>query len=161
MPDIDRTADVKVSVGREPVTAEIPLAGHASEHWLELFRLLAKNPGPGHLEANDRDDRTWVIVTLPSAGPARNPDPELALDAASALIAKVNVMEQESQQPPRKPKLLSAVGGRVSNGSGHPAARPDPLLRRSSAGPHQTPRTQLNRDCDLSFSSREIPRMAV
>ena len=32
MPDIDRTADVKVSAGREPVTAEIPLAGHASEH---------------------------------------------------------------------------------------------------------------------------------
>jgi hypothetical protein len=71
MPDIDRTADVKVSAGREPVTAEIPLAGHASEHWLELFRLLAKSSGPGDLEANDRDDRTWVIVTLPSAGPAR------------------------------------------------------------------------------------------
>ena len=29
MPNIDRTADVKVSAGREPVTAEIPLAGHA------------------------------------------------------------------------------------------------------------------------------------
>ena len=98
MPDIDRTADVKVSAGREPVTAEIPLAGHASEHWLELFRLFAKkNSGPGHLEANDRDDRTWVIVTLPSAGPARNPDPESALDAASALIAEVNGMEQKSQ----------------------------------------------------------------
>ena len=97
MPDIDRTADVKVSAGREPVTAEIPLAGHASEHWLELFRLMAKNAGPGHLEANDRDDRTWVIVTLPSAGPARNPDPESALDAASALIAEVNGREQRSQ----------------------------------------------------------------
>lgn len=97
MPDIDRTADVKVSAGREPVTAEIPLAGHASEHWLELFNLLAK-PGPGHLEANDRDDRTWVIVTLPAgAGPVRNPDPESALDAASALIAKANGMEQKSQ----------------------------------------------------------------
>ena len=70
MPDIDRTADVKVSAGREPVTAEIPLAGHASEHWLELFRLFAKtkNSAPGPLEANDRDDRTWVIVSLPSAG---------------------------------------------------------------------------------------------
>jgi hypothetical protein len=97
MPDIDRRADVKISAGQEPVTAEIPLAGHASEHWLELFRLLARNPGPGHLGADDRDDRTWVIVTLPSAGPARNPDPESALDAASALIAKVNGMEQESQ----------------------------------------------------------------
>jgi hypothetical protein len=80
MPDMDRTADVKVSAGREPVTAEIPLAGHASEHWLELFRLLAKSSGPGDLEANDRDDRTWVIVTLPSAGPAG-----------------VNGMEQKSQ----------------------------------------------------------------
>jgi hypothetical protein len=97
MPDIDRTADVKVSSGREPVTAEIPLAGHASEHWLELFLMMARSSGPGQLEANDRDDRTWVIVTLPSAGPARNPDPESALDAARALIAKVNSMEQESQ----------------------------------------------------------------
>jgi len=97
MPDIDRTADVKVSAGREPVTAEIPLAGHASEHWLELFRLFAKKLQPSHLEASDRDDRTWVIVTLPSAGPARNPDPESALDAASALIAEVNGMEQKSQ----------------------------------------------------------------
>ena len=68
MPDIDRTADVKVSAGREPVTAEIPLAGHASEHWLELFRLFAKKLQPSHLEASDRDDRTWVIVTLPPAG---------------------------------------------------------------------------------------------
>jgi hypothetical protein len=97
MPDIDWTVDVKVSAGREPVTAEIPLAGHASEHWLELFRMLARSSGPGHPEANDRDDRTWVIVTLPSAGPVRNPDPESALDAANALIAKVNGMEQQSQ----------------------------------------------------------------
>jgi hypothetical protein len=97
MPDIDWTADVKVSAGREPVTAEIPLAGHASEHWLELFRVLARGSGPGHPEANDRDDRTWVTVTLSSARPARNPDPESALDAASALIAKVNGMEQQSQ----------------------------------------------------------------
>ena len=76
MPDIDRTADVKVSAGREPVTAEIPLAGHASEHWLELFRLFAKKLQPSHLEASDRDDRTWVIVTLPPAGQVRTPDPD-------------------------------------------------------------------------------------
>jgi hypothetical protein len=97
MPDIDRTADIKVSAGREPVTAEIPLAGHASEHWLELFGLMARSSGRGQPEANDRDDRTWVIVTLPSAGPARNPGPESALDAASALITQVNGMEQKSQ----------------------------------------------------------------
>ena len=97
MPDIDRTADIKVTAGREPVTAEIPLAGHASEHWLELFRLLARSSKPADLEVNDRDDRTWVIVTLPQAGPVRNPDPESALDAASALIAQVNGMEQQWQ----------------------------------------------------------------
>ena len=32
MPDIDRTVDIKVNTDREMVTAEIPLAGHASEH---------------------------------------------------------------------------------------------------------------------------------
>ena len=98
MPDIDRTADVKVSAGREPVTAEIPLPGtQASTGW-SSFACSRRRRIPGQaLEANDRDDRTWVIVTLPSAGPARNPDPESALDAASALIAEVNGMEQKSQ----------------------------------------------------------------
>lgn len=38
MPDIDRAADIKVTAAQGTVTAEIPLAGHASEHWLELFR---------------------------------------------------------------------------------------------------------------------------
>jgi hypothetical protein len=32
MPDIDRTVDIKVTAGRGPVKAEIPLAGHASEN---------------------------------------------------------------------------------------------------------------------------------
>lgn len=30
-------AGFKVTAARGTVTAEIPLAGHASEHWLELF----------------------------------------------------------------------------------------------------------------------------
>jgi hypothetical protein len=95
VPDIDRTADIKVTADRRPVTAEIPLAGHASEHWPELFRMLA--PKSGQVEANDREDRTWVIVRLPATSPARNPDPESALDAASALITQANGMEQKSQ----------------------------------------------------------------
>lgn len=41
MPDIDRTVDIKVTAGKGTVMAVIPLAGHASEHWLELFRMLA------------------------------------------------------------------------------------------------------------------------
>lgn len=41
MSDIDRTADIKVTSGQGPTTAEIPLAGHASEHWRGLFRKLA------------------------------------------------------------------------------------------------------------------------
>ena len=38
MPDIDRTADVKVTAAQGTVTAEIPLAGHASKHWLDLLQ---------------------------------------------------------------------------------------------------------------------------
>ena len=48
MPDIDRTVDIKVAAGRGPVTAEIPLAGHASGHWRELF---------GELASKRRQDR--------------------------------------------------------------------------------------------------------
>jgi hypothetical protein len=45
MPDIDRTVDIKVIAAQGMVTAEIPLAGHASEHWLTLFHLLAMKGG--------------------------------------------------------------------------------------------------------------------
>jgi hypothetical protein len=43
MPDIDRTVDIKVHGGIGMVVAEIPLAGHASEHWLFLFRPWRRN----------------------------------------------------------------------------------------------------------------------
>ena len=97
MPDIDRTADIKVSAAHGTVTAEIPLAGHASEHWLELFRSLgSKRMQEFRTEAEEREDRTWVIVRLPSSA---NPDfhPEPMLDAARALISEVNGLEQQFQ----------------------------------------------------------------
>jgi hypothetical protein len=96
MPDIDRTADIKVTAGEGPVTAEIPLAGHASGHWRELFRKLAtKRMREFHAEDEDREDRTWVIVWLPSARADFHPEP--TLDAVSALISEVNGLEQQSQ----------------------------------------------------------------
>ena len=59
MPDIDRTVDIKVTAGQGPVTAEIPLAGHASGHWRELFDSLAsKRRQELHAEAEEREDRT-------------------------------------------------------------------------------------------------------
>jgi hypothetical protein len=96
MPDIDRTADIKVTAVPGTVTAEIPLAGHASEHWLELFRSLAAHRMRElHAEAEDREDRTWVVVWLPSARPDFRP--ELTLDAARALISEVHGMDQQLQ----------------------------------------------------------------
>ena len=78
------------------MTAEIPLAGHASGHWRELFRKLAtKRRQEFHAEAEEREDRTWVIVWLPSARPDFHPEP--MLDAVSALISEVNGLEQQSQ----------------------------------------------------------------
>jgi len=78
------------------VTAEIPLAVHASGHWRELFRKLAtKRRQEFHAEAEEREDRTWVIVWLPSARPDFHPEP--MLDAVSALISEVNGLEQQSQ----------------------------------------------------------------
>jgi hypothetical protein len=79
------------------VTAAIPLAGCASEHWLTLFRMLASRTGPEpqRPEAEEREGRTWVIVKLPAAGPNRHP--ESALDDVSALISEANGMEQQSR----------------------------------------------------------------
>lgn len=95
MPDIDRTVDIKVAAGRGPVTAEIPLAGHASGHWRELFgELASKRMRELNVEAEEREDRTWVIVWLP-ARPDFHPEP--MLDAVSALISEVNGLEQQSQ----------------------------------------------------------------
>jgi hypothetical protein len=96
MPDIDRTVDIKVTPDRGPVTAEIPLTGHASEHWRELFRKLAsKHRHEVHAEAEDREDRTWVVVWLPYARPDFHPEP--MLDAVTALISEANGIEQQSQ----------------------------------------------------------------
>lgn len=96
MPDIDRTADVKVTVAQEKVTAEIPLAGHAGKHWLEFFSgLVSQDRHQLNAQAEDREDRAWVIVWLPSAGPDFNPEP--MLDAARALISQANGMEQQFQ----------------------------------------------------------------
>ena len=96
MPDIDRTADIKVTAAHGTVTAEIPLAGHASEHWQELFRSLAsQRMRELHTEAKEREDRTWVIVWLPSARP--DFDPASALDAAYAVIREVNGIDQQFQ----------------------------------------------------------------
>ena len=101
MPDIDRTVDIKVNADRGMVTAEIPLAGHASEHWRELFGKLAAHGMQAHgmqgsrAEAEEREDRTWVIVWLSPTRPDFHPEP--TLDAASALISQVNDAEQEWQ----------------------------------------------------------------
>jgi hypothetical protein len=96
MPDIDRTVDIKVTAAQGMVAAEIPLAGHASEHWLALFHKLASKSGQERaLEARDWDDRTWIIVKLPAV--STDLDPESALDAVSALISEANGMEQQSQ----------------------------------------------------------------
>ena len=96
MPDIDRTADIRVTAAEATVTAEIPLAGHASEQWRELFSSqVSQDRHQLHAEAEDREDRTWVIVWLPSARPDFNP--EWMLDAARALISQANDMEQQSQ----------------------------------------------------------------
>jgi hypothetical protein len=96
MPDIDRTADIKVNAAQGTVTAEIPLAGHASEHWLELFRMLSsKWRQERRVEAEERGDRAWVIVRLPAASEDQHPGS--VLDAVSALISEANGMEQQSQ----------------------------------------------------------------
>lgn len=51
MTDIDRAADIKVTAAQGTVTAEIPLAGHASEQWLELFGRLAAKSGQERKDA--------------------------------------------------------------------------------------------------------------
>ena len=96
MPDIDRAADIKVTAGQGSVTAAIPLAGLASEDWLDLFRKLAtKRMQEFSADAEEREDRTWVTVWLPSVRPDFHPEP--ILDAVTALIGEVNGLEQQSQ----------------------------------------------------------------
>ena len=96
MPDIDRTADIKVTAAHGTVTAEIPLAGHASErNSSSQCSLASQRMRELHTEAKEREDRTWVIVWLPSARP--DFDPASALDAAYAVIREVNGIDQQFQ----------------------------------------------------------------
>jgi hypothetical protein len=65
-------------------------------HWRDLFRKLAsKRMQELQAKAEEREDRTWVVVLLPSARPDFDPEP--MLDAVSALISEVNGLEQQSQ----------------------------------------------------------------
>jgi hypothetical protein len=66
---------------------------HAGVHEAVLLPA-QKQPGAACPKAEDRKDRTWVIVRVPGA--RKDPHPEVALDAVSALIIKVNDMEQQS-----------------------------------------------------------------
>jgi hypothetical protein len=80
------------------VTAEIPLAGHASEHWLALFRKLASEHFSGtapSADAAEREGRTWVILRLLADYPARGT--EAMLDTVSDLIGEANGMEQRAE----------------------------------------------------------------
>jgi hypothetical protein len=97
VPDIDRTADIEVTAVPGMVSAEIPLAGHASGPWLDFFRRLASKRWPGPCpvaEVAEREDRTWVILGLPAATALQ---PESELDAVIALISEATGMEQQSQ----------------------------------------------------------------
>jgi hypothetical protein len=100
MAHFDHRADIKILHDMDLVTAEIPLAGHASPHWISLFHKLTSStlpstsgPVPG-AEAHDRTDRTWVIVRIPApaAGPA--PDPVAMLEGLVQAIQDANVLEQ-------------------------------------------------------------------
>jgi hypothetical protein len=95
MPDIDRTVDIEVTAALQEVTAAIPLAGHASEHWLALFRSLSSQRIQAPTEAEQQEDRTWVLVKLP----ATSTDLQVGavLDTVSALISEVNGLEQRFQ----------------------------------------------------------------
>lgn len=100
MPDFDHRADIKIVHDIGLVTAEIPLAGHASKHWISLFRKLAAKRWPGGpvpgAEAHDRKDRTWVIVKTPAPAAGAAPDPATVLDTLSAAIHETNALEQQS-----------------------------------------------------------------
>jgi hypothetical protein len=62
----------------------------------ELFGKLAAHGMQGsRAEAEEREDRTWVIVWLSPTRLDFHPEP--TLDAASALISQVNGAEQEWQ----------------------------------------------------------------
>ena len=68
MPDIDRTVDIKVNADRGMMTAEILLAGHASEHWRELFGKLAAHGMQGsRAEAEEREEPGSSSGCLPPA----------------------------------------------------------------------------------------------
>jgi hypothetical protein len=83
-------------LARQPVEPSRGEAGHASEHWRELFGKLAAHGMQGsRAEAGEREDRTWVIVWLSPTRLDFHPEP--TLDAASALIGQVNGAEQEWQ----------------------------------------------------------------
>jgi hypothetical protein len=117
MPDIDYSADIKITVAQGIVTAEIPLAGHASEHWMERFRTLASESRqelPAEVEAADREDRTWVIVRLPAT--STDPHTGSTMNAVKALISQANRMEPNRGGPSAITRVVGAQTAFVIRG---------------------------------------------
>lgn len=107
MPDFDHRADIKILHDIDIVTAEIPLAGHASPHWISLFHNLTSGtlPGSGEpvpgAEAHDRTDRTWVMVRIPAPAAGAAPDPAAVLHGLVQAIVDANVLEQRDSSAAR------------------------------------------------------------
>ena len=72
----------------------LALSALAQARQAVLGRRCGDDPGRPSVEAEEREDRTWVVVWLPS-----RPDfhPEPMLDAVSTPISEVNGLEQQSQ----------------------------------------------------------------
>ena len=142
MPDIDRTAEIKVTAARGTVAAEIPLAGHASEDWLELFaglREIGATAGPG-----GRGPGGPHLGHRPAAW--RPPGPQSRVGAGRRTCA-----DRRSHRPggavpvecrPNRGRYPQLVGASTVAASSA-LILSDPLIRRSFQAGRQPARAQV------------------
>jgi hypothetical protein len=85
--DIDPAADIELHSTNEHVTARLPLAGQASDEWLECYQRLARAAAVP-VQAEPDQDRAWIAVTVPAG--TGNAEIARTFDAARALIAEAD-----------------------------------------------------------------------
>jgi len=94
MTDIEPNADVVVGHAydvkdrdKDHLRVTIPLAGHVSQDWIRWYQRLARVKGLA-AHAEDRPDRSWVIVHVPAY--VERDIIRARLDSARALMAETD-----------------------------------------------------------------------
>jgi hypothetical protein len=103
MTDIDPRTDIGIAYKDDDLIVMIPLAGKVTEMWRQRYDALAR---AGDLHAQTDEFNGSTRIRLAVSARARGEDVTMMLDAARAVIAEVDAVDQ-SPADSRSPEAIA------------------------------------------------------